>query len=128
MLCLAESQALGDELADHDREVRHSANDNGKSKILGILGGDSSEQRGEPARERMATDGGRGCPNESDADLNGGQEALGVLAQRENRACTSSPFVGKLLQPGPPERNDGDLGAGEERVCEDQSQNDYELE
>ena len=89
-----------------------------------MLRGEPSEERGDPAGERMTADGCRGRPDYGDADLDGCEEALGVLAQSEDGSSTPASLVCKLPQPGLTERDDGDLGAREERVREDESQDD----
>ena len=78
-------------------------------------------------REGGAAEGRGGGAHDRDADLNGGQELFGVLAQRRDGPGPAAPLLHQLGEARLPDGDDRDLGSREEAVREHQQENDENL-
>jgi hypothetical protein len=88
---------------------------------------DGRERGGEPGRDRGAAEGGRGGADDRDADLDRGEEQLGALAKARDRLGRSPALLDELREARPSDGDDGDLGAREEAVREDEDDEDDDL-
>ena len=77
--------------------------------------------------QRRTAERRRGGADHGDADLHRGQETLGVLLQRQQGARAAPPVGDELLQARLADGDDGDLGAGEDAVGEDEGEDDDQL-
>jgi hypothetical protein len=67
-------------------------------------------------------------PNQGNADLDGGQEFVGLARQLQGDLGTTVPLAGESLQPPPPRGHDRPLGPCKEAVEHQQQQDDRDLE
>jgi hypothetical protein len=116
-----EGEPLGRELAEHQGQVRdRQRHQHQRDHVRGPgreTEGDQS--RGQLAGQGRATEGGGQEPGQRDADLDGGEEAVGVLGQaRDGRTALAA--VGQRPDLALAQGHQGDLGRREEAADEDE--------
>ncbi len=129
LLGVAQGERLGDELAEDDGEVGDQRDDDGERERLGVRGerGDLLQHRAEARGEGGAAEGAGDGADDGDADLHGGEEALGIGAQPLHGAGALALRGDQGVEARPAQRDDGDLGAGEDAAHQGQREDDREL-
>ena len=125
-----ERDALGHEFADDHRQ-RGDADHDEHDGDLGAVGSnarDAVEHRAEPHAERGAAEGARQDADQRDADLHRGQEAAGIVGQRQRLRGAAVALLGHVLQPDAAGRHHRHFGQREEAVQQDQTDDDREFE
>jgi hypothetical protein len=67
-------------------------------------------------------------PEDGDPDLDGGDEANGLVEQTERRPRPPVAAPRQLLEPGPPRRDERVLGGDEDRIPQNEQENDDDTE
>ena len=121
---------FGHELSDDEGEEGHDGDDEGEGDRLGVIAEerDAGDVGREAPGEGGATERGSGRSHDGDADLDGGEEPLRVVAQRLHGARGAAALLDELLEPGLAERDDRDLRAGEDPVRHDEREDDSDLD
>jgi hypothetical protein len=127
---VAEGERLRHQLAEHDREVGDADDDDHERDRLGDRKGEPEalERLPERVRDRRAAERRGGGADDGDADLDGGEKALGLDAERLHRPRPARAGFDELQEAGLSQREDGDLGPGEDAVQENEDQDRRELD
>ena len=127
---VAEGGAFGDEFADDEGEVGRRDDDGGEGQ-----GGGEGGQGGEGVQPVLKVLGDAGAAedagqdaDEGDADLDGGEEALGVVGKGEGDGGAADALALEDGEAGAAEGDEGELAHREDAVDEDQQQDDDDLE
>ena len=97
---MSQGKALGDQLAEHQRDVGHHHHDGAEGQLLGIgrEQGYVADHRGQLLGiSRAAVYAGEDA-DQRDADLHRRQQARGILEQRQRRAGAAMTLFGQPSQ------------------------------
>ena len=123
-------QGLGHQLAQHQRQERDQRHHDAEGDVLGVVAdvGHAGDERLQVAGHGRTAEGGGSGPEDGDPHLHGGQEVFGL--GRAGRPATAAPARPLSTSCGTRvlrKRDDGDLGAGEDPVGQDEGEDDEEL-
>ena len=125
----AQGQRLGDELPDHQREIRDGQDDDHERDMLAVRAREPGphEERGDVLRPRGTPERRGPGPNHRDPDLDRREEPLGVITElSEIRA--GAPLARELRDPRRAHGHHGDLGGREDPVQHHERDDDEQLE
>src|SRR5690606_8648339 len=97
-------------------------------RVVRDEGRHGEQERLELPREGRTADGAGGGADHGDADLDRGEEALGIFAERLHGARALLALLREPLERQLVDPDDGDLRGGEQPVDEDEREDDRELE
>src|SRR4051812_48153050 len=80
------------------------------------------------SRDLRPTERARGCPDDRHADLHGGEEPFRIVTELLDDTRAPPSLFDEADQTRAIELDDGDLGAGEHAVDEDEGEDDAELD
>ena len=119
---------LGDELSEDDRQVGDGDRHEDEGERRGPRGAHSpfAEDGGHDGRDLGSPEGGREEPRDGHADLDGGEEAIGVLSQPLDGPPRRPPRR-HLLDLGLPQRDERHLRSREEPADEGEQHNEQDV-
>jgi hypothetical protein len=130
-LGVEQRDALWDELAEDQREIRDADHDNRHADHMGVSCGEPGIGRELPL-ELVAQ---RGFPkstgedgDQGDTDLHGREQARGIRFQFERRLSAAVASLGERHQARLPRRDQRDLGHRKDAVHDDQQEDDREVQ
>ena len=118
-----QAQRLRDQLAQHERQVREGRDHQPERDVVGVPpDAQADDQRLEVNREGGAAEGRGGRGDDGDANLDGGQQPLGLGPQRRDGAGPNPVLGDQLGDAGGAQRHQRHLGPGKKAVGRDQRQ------
>ena len=125
-LGVGQSNALGNQLADHDRHEGDRDGDDNRRQATRDGGERRDAKAREPCGKRVGQarrgDGRRGKAHERDGDLDGGEQLVGIGGQLNGALGALVALLGLVLQHGALSRGERHLGHGEVAVDEGQNE------
>ena len=108
----AQSELLGDELADHQREIGGERDHDDEADIVRPLGAhpEGLDPLAHRLAERGARDGAGDDPDQGDAELHRGEELARVGGQQDRHFGALVALLGRHPEPRRASRDDGELG------------------
>jgi len=129
-LGMAERQALGRQLAHHDREIGNERDDEAEAERLRHPSWhtEAHQPSAEAAAEGRTGEGAGEDANQRDANLDRREEAPRILGKRQRGGRAGVARLGHGAQAAPPGGDDGEFREREDAVQQHQDQDEGEIE
>jgi hypothetical protein len=126
----AQGERLGDELAEHERQIRDDRDGEREREPVGVIpdDGNTAQEGLDVSGEAPPAERAGRRADDGDADLHRGEEAFGERAERRQALRRAGPLLEELIEPRPSHADDGDLGARQEAVGEREHEDHQKLE